>query len=80
MSIPARKGPFATRPGDADRWIRAPRTGPAAPVHTARLTIDVTPALRARIKVGAFRRGITVADMLRACLEREFPDSPGEDP
>jgi hypothetical protein len=34
----------------------------------------VTPALRGRIKVTAFRRGVTVADMLRALLDREFPD------
>jgi hypothetical protein len=31
--------------------------------------------LRGRIKVAAFRRGITVADMLRALFAREFPDS-----
>jgi len=40
---------------------------------SARLTIDVTPALRGRIKVAAFRRGQTVADMLRTLLDREFP-------
>ena len=43
-------------------------------LYTARLTIDVTPALRGRIKIAAFRRGMTVADMVRALLEREFPD------
>lgn len=43
-------------------------------VYTARLTLDVTPALRGRIKVAAFTVGITVADMLRALLEREFPE------
>lgn len=35
--------------------------------------IDVTPALRGRIKVVAFQRGKTVADMLRDLLAREFP-------
>lgn len=40
--------------------------------HTARLTIDVTPELRGRIKVMAFERGVTVAEMLRELLEREF--------
>lgn len=44
-------------------------------LYTARLTLDVTPALRARIKVAAFTQGITVADMLRAVLERTFPES-----
>ena len=43
-------------------------------LYTARLTIDVTPALRARIKVDAFTRGITVAEMLRDLLEHEFPE------
>jgi hypothetical protein len=38
------------------------------------LTLDVTPALRARIKIEAFTRGITVAEMLRALLEHEFPE------
>jgi hypothetical protein len=48
-----------------------------ADVYTARLTIDVTPALRGRIKIAAFRQGITVADAVRALLEREFPDNEG---
>ena len=42
--------------------------------YTARLTIDVTPELRGRIKIAAFRRGLTAADMLRQVLEREFPE------
>ena len=46
-------------------------------VHTARLTIDVSPSLRGRIKVAAFRQGLTVADMLRALFEREFPEGEG---
>ena len=40
--------------------------------YTARLTIDVTPALRSRIKVIAFQQGLTVAEMLRGLLEREY--------
>jgi predicted DNA-binding protein len=43
-------------------------------VYTARLTIDVTPELRGRIKVLAFRRGMTAVEMLRELLEREFPE------
>jgi hypothetical protein len=78
---PTRRG-FAARPGDAESWIKAPevtaRRADDAAAFTARLTIDVTPALRGRIKVAAFRRGITVADMLRDLLAREFPDDPGE--
>ena len=45
-----------------------------ASIFTARLTLDVTPELRGRIKVIAFRRGITAADMLRELLEREYPE------
>lgn len=79
-----RKSGFAARPGGADAWVR--RSERAAPNSTdggdftARLTIDVTPALRSRIKVAAFRRGITVADMLRALFVREFPDGEGDAP
>jgi hypothetical protein len=61
----------------AEAWVRM---GEGADVgkgdlYTARLTLDVTPALRARIKVAAFTQGITVADMLRDLLERAFPAS-----
>jgi hypothetical protein len=82
MSERSIKRGFASRPGDAESWIRAPeataRRADDASAFTARLTIDVTPALRGRIKVAAFRRGVTVADMLRELLAREFPDDPGE--
>ena len=74
-------GAFAARPGDADRWIRAgePAAGDRpTSAFTARLTIDVTPALRRRLKLAALSRGSSVADMLRRLLEREFPDTEGE--
>lgn len=77
---PTRRG-FAARPTDPEHWIKTPDTPPradAAPGFTARLTIDVTPELRGRIKVAAFRRGITVADMLRELLAREFPPTEGD--
>ena len=44
-------------------------------LYTARLTLDITPAMRSRIKVSAFTQGVTVADLLRALLEREFPEN-----
>lgn len=77
------KSGFAARPGDAERWIKAPDTPTtrregAADAFSARLTIDVTPALRRRVKLAAVTRGQTVTDMLRALLAREFPDSSGE--
>ncbi len=77
MSERSAKRGFASRPGDPDTWIRAPGSPRASRPQedfSARLTIDVTPVLRGRIKVTAFRRGMTVADMLRAVLDREFPD------
>ena len=59
----------------ADAWVRQ---GDAdgiqkSDIYTARLTLDVTPAMRASIKVSAFTQGVTVAELLRALLEREFP-------
>ncbi len=79
MTRRAPASPFAARPSAADAWVRTPepRSGPKD-AHTARLTIDVTPVLRGRIKITAFERGITVADMLRALLEREFSGDPGD--
>jgi hypothetical protein len=77
---PTRRG-FAARPADPERWIKAadvpPRDGDGA-AYTARLTIDVTPELRGRIKIAAFGRGVTVADMLRDLLAREFPTTEGD--
>jgi hypothetical protein len=82
MSERCTKRGFAARPGDAESWIKAsdapPRRVDEGAAFTARLTIDVTPALRGRIKVAAFQRGVTVADMLRELLAREFPTDTGE--
>ena len=77
---PTRNG-FASRPADPDRWVRAtdtPSRDGDAGSFTARLTIDVTPELRGRIKIAAFRRGVTVADMLRDLFAREFPPTQGD--
>lgn len=73
MSGRAPRPGFAQRPSDPDAWVRAPEPAAKhADAYTARLTIDVTPVLRGRIKITAFERGITVAVMLRALLEREY--------
>ena len=81
--LPVKSG-FASRPGNPDSWVRAadaPPTGKTArEAFTARLTIDITPELRGRIKVAAFRRGVTVAVMLRELLAREFPPIEGDQP
>ena len=65
---------------DAESWVRRGDTAivaepSRAELYPARLTVDVTLELRGRIKVAAFRRGVTVADMLRELFEREFPES-----
>jgi bacterioferritin (cytochrome b1) len=77
MSPPDARRGFAARPGNADRWVKAPESErrPSADQFSARLTIDVTPELRRRLKFAALQRGETVADMLRALLAREFPTS-----
>jgi len=83
---PLGRAPIGRKPSSdpASVWVRkadlpelpelpdVPDVPAKASVYTARLTIDVTPALRGRIKVTAFQRGVTAADMLRALLEREF--------
>jgi hypothetical protein len=78
------KPSFASRPGDAESWIKAPEHSAPTPSNadgfTARLTIDVTPGLRGRIKVAAFRRGTTVADMLRDLLSATFRETDGGTP
>ncbi|HBS78594.1 MAG: chromosome partitioning protein ParB [Pseudomonas sp.] len=61
---------------EAEAWVRQ---GDAcgvqkANLYTARLTLDITPEMRARIKVSAFTQGMTVADLLRELLEREFSE------
>lgn len=73
---------FAARPGDAERWVKAPgpKAGHDTDAFTARLTIDVTPALRGRIKIAAFTRGVTVADLLRDLLEQHFPETEERQP
>lgn len=81
MSERSPKRGFAARP-DPERWVKSAeppsgRSGDGA-AFTARLTIDITPELRGRIKIVAFQRGVTVADMLRELLAREFPPTEGD--
>lgn len=42
--------------------------------YAARLSVDVSRELRSRIKIAAFKRGSTVAKLLRQLLQREFGD------
>jgi hypothetical protein len=72
---------FAARPDDPDAWVRAPEPSVAAPgggrsLHRpAHHRCDAR--VGARIKITAFQRGQTVADMLRDLLAREFPATDG---
>lgn len=84
MTERSHKRAFTARPANPEIWVKAPeprsaRGGDAAN-FTARLTIDVTPDLRGQIKIAAFQRGVTVADMLRELLAREFPPTEGGTP
>jgi hypothetical protein len=60
----------------AEAWIRQGAAIDHGKVerYTARLTLDVTPVLRTRIKRAAFDRGVTMAEMLREVLEQQFPE------
>lgn len=82
MSERSPKRSYAARPADPENWIKASdrhaSRSQAAVEFSARLTIDVTTDMRGRIKIVAFQRGQTVADMLRALFEREFPPPSGE--
>ena len=71
---------IGAKPGlEAESWVRQGdgiiqgHTVKLNP-HTARLTVDITPALRGRIKVAAFRAGVTVAELVRELLEERFTD------
>jgi hypothetical protein len=80
----SRKRAFTARPVEPESWVKASDPRPArngdAAAFTARLTIDVTPDMRGQIKITAFQRGVTVADMLRDLLAREFPPAEGGTP
>jgi hypothetical protein len=73
---------FVSRPSDPGAWVRSPelsmpRDGVTADRFTAGQTIDVTPELGARIKIVAFPRGFTVAEMLRDHLTRKCREDAG---
>lgn len=81
MSAPQTRRGFAARPTEPEAWIKAadePAVGSEPTPFSARLTIDVTPALRGRIKIAAFARNQTAAAMLRELLERAFPETPAD--
>ena len=79
----AKRVTISTKPSAdprAEAWVRKRSGGaesmtpPKGDLYTARLTIDVTPALRGRIKVAAFEQDMTLAELVRGLLDREFPE------
>ena len=72
----------AARPSDLAPLIRTPWRRPISAttsnLFAACLTIDVTPELRARIKLSVFQPGMIMANMLRGLLARELPDKAGD--
>jgi hypothetical protein len=77
----SRESTFMSQLGSAPRWGKPRenrvRLRSMRGAFAARLTIDVTPDLRARIKIAAFERGVTVAYMLRLLLLKAFPRTKG---
>jgi len=73
---------FTARPRSAEAWVSVGKaeqtTPPSRGANTARLTVDVTPELRKRIKFAALQRGLTLADLLRAMLAEAFPEEDQE--
>lgn len=57
----------------AEAWIRQGAGIDNSKVErcSARLTLDVTPALRTRVKLAAFDRGVTMAEMLHEVLKQQ---------
>ena len=83
LSTRGKRVGIGTRPPanpHAEAWVRQGEADALqkGDLYTARLTLDITPVMRARIKVSAFTQGVTVAELLRALLEREFPDDSTE--
>lgn len=57
------------KPATQRRKTRVPRSE----IFTARLSVDVTPELRSRIKAAAIAEGMTAATFLRNLLELRIP-------
>jgi len=76
----------AKAPDRVDRWVKEGGSNEGNEgvakglAYTARLTLDVTPALRKQIKLAAVTEGKTVAEILRRVLEREFANPPRPQP
>ena len=69
--------PATTTPEVADKWVEdRTATEPKKPAEPMkRFTIDVPASLHTRVKAGCAVRGVKMADVIRAYLELEFPES-----
>ena len=56
--------------GQADAWVRNRNGGPP----TKRLTIDLPAGLHARVKAGCALRGVSIKEVVREFLDREFSE------
>ena len=78
MSAPYSRRRSAPRVIEPETLVSSPRNEhrrvAQAYVFTARVTVDLTPKLRSRIKAAAREHDQSVAQMLRALLRREFPE------
>ena len=71
------------RPTEAPRAEPAPTSEPAHQVEAStakpeamkRLTIDIPTSLHKRVKSQCANQGTTIADVVRAFLERKFPET-----
>jgi hypothetical protein len=70
---PSRKAiAIPPKPG-AEQWVRqGAEPAPPAPVPLKRLTLDLPEALHRAIKLRAVHDGISIVEMLRGLLEREY--------
>src|SRR5207237_703463 len=83
--MPARTliGPRPSKELAADRWVRQAEDKLQQPEQSrrqrfaARLTVAGSHDLRGRIKIAAFKRGATVAALVRQVLQREFGEDAG---
>jgi hypothetical protein len=66
----------ATRTSDSSAALDAFVTGEkrSAGEKHKRFTFDVPESLHRRVKAGCATRGIDMADLMRAYLEKEFPE------
>jgi len=66
------KRPSPNAQASADDWVEQRATGSGA---TKRFTIDVPLEMHRRIKMACALRGENMAEMMRALLNREFPET-----